>query len=85
MAELEGADPFFLDANRVLAVFEGDGCGRQNATILDLRTRTQRPLKLSGDGARLSPVAVEGTQVVVQREGRGDSGCGGCRLWAPST
>lgn len=75
VAEVQGADPLFLDTDTILVVFNGDDCGRRNATILDLRTRTQHSLRLSGDRARLVPVAVDGTRVIVQRQKRGDSSC----------
>ena len=75
VAEVQGADPFFIDPDRVLALFEGKGCGRRDATILDLRRRTQHAIKLSGDGAGLIPVAMDGGEIVVQRQARGDSGC----------
>lgn len=76
VAEVQGADPFFIDPDRVLAVFEGEGCGRRDATILDLRRRTEHKIELSGDGAGLSPVAVDGGEIVVERRARRDSGCG---------
>ena len=75
VAEIQGAEPFFIDDHRVLAVFQGKGCGRQDATILDLRERTASKIRLSGDKAALSPVAVDGSVVVAQRLARGDSAC----------
>jgi hypothetical protein len=75
VAEIQGAEPFFIDDHRVLAVFQGKGCGRRDATIVDLRERTASKVKLSGDKAALSPVAVDGGVVVAQRLARGDSGC----------
>lgn len=76
VAEVEGADPLFLGSDRVLALFRGDGCTRRDATVLSLRDRTQQDIKLAGDEAGLSPVAVEGQEVIAQRLAKADSGCG---------
>lgn len=75
VAEIEGADPFFIDADRILVVFHEDGCRRGDAAILDLRTRTQRQIELSGDKAGLAPLAIDGDEIVALRNEPGDSGC----------
>lgn len=75
VAEVRGAGPFFLDDHRVLALFQGNGCSRRDGMILDLREGVARKVKLSGDKAGLSPVAVDGDEIVAERQARGDSSC----------
>lgn len=75
VAEIQGAEPFFIDDHRVLAVFQGKRCSRRDGTILDLRERTASTVRLSGDKAGLSPVAVDGSVIVAQRLAPGDSAC----------
>lgn len=75
VAEVQGGEPFFLDGDRLLIVFSGRNCTRGDATLLDLRARTQRRIRLSGDEAGLHPVAVDGGNIVAMRLHRGDSSC----------
>lgn len=75
VAEVQGAEPFFLDDHRALALFQGNGCSRRDGMILDLRDAVARKVKLSGDKAGLSPVAVDDGVIIAERQARGDSGC----------
>lgn len=75
VAEIQEADPFFIDADRLLVVFHEDGCRRGDAVILDLRNRTKRPIELSGDKAGLNPLAIDGGEIVALRNAKGDSAC----------
>ena len=75
VAEIQGADPFFIDSDRVLVVFRGDRCRRRDAMILDLRNRTQHKVKLFGDKAGLTPLVFGGGKVVAERTELGDSDC----------
>ncbi len=77
VAEFQGGTPLFIDPDRVLVLFAGKGCSRHDARILDLRERTQRTVKLSGEKAGLHAVAMDGGAIVAQRHVRGDSGCAG--------
>jgi hypothetical protein len=75
VAEVQGGEPFFVDSDRVLTVFSGRNCTRGDASLLDLRARTQRRIRLSGDKADLRPVAVDGGQIVAMRLQPGESSC----------
>lgn len=75
IAEIQGADPFFIDADRLFVVFHKDGCRRGDAAILDLRGRTKRQIELSGDKAGLDPLAIDGREIVALRNAKGDSAC----------
>jgi hypothetical protein len=77
VAEVQGAEPFFLDDHRALALFQGNGCSRRDGMILDLRGGVTGKVKLSGDKAGLSPVAIDGDEIIAERQARGDSGCVG--------
>jgi len=76
VADIQGGEPFFVDGDQVLTVFVGRGCKRGDATVMDLGARTQRPLRLSGDRAGLTPMEVVDDEVLAMRLQPGDSG--GC-------
>jgi len=75
VAEIRGVEPFFLDENRILTVFEDAQCTRGDALILNLDSRTAHPLPLNGPRERFVPVRLIDGDVVGRREEQGDKVC----------
>lgn len=73
VADVRGGRPFFLDESRLLVVFEGEYCTREDAVIVDLET--VRRLELAGPTDRIVAMGVIDGRAVGQRQERGDSGC----------